>query len=150
MCCACSQPRERRVIQLRFGLGDGHQRALDEVARDAWGRAARRCASSSARRSRNCAARATRDEAAPLRLDLAAGPLPRGVSAARRRKPRVASRRPRRRRRRPTRSVNSCTWLRGEATQTFVKRGLSAPAREHDVPLTQCFLRVKAAKLIRT
>jgi RNA polymerase primary sigma factor len=27
------QPRERRVIQLRFGLGDGHQRALDEVAR---------------------------------------------------------------------------------------------------------------------
>jgi RNA polymerase primary sigma factor len=26
-------PRERRVIQLRFGLGDGHQRALDEVAR---------------------------------------------------------------------------------------------------------------------
>jgi RNA polymerase primary sigma factor len=25
--------RERRVIQLRFGLGDGHQRALDEVAR---------------------------------------------------------------------------------------------------------------------
>ena len=33
MCCARSQPRERRVIQLRFGLGDGHQRALDEVAR---------------------------------------------------------------------------------------------------------------------
>jgi RNA polymerase primary sigma factor len=27
------EPRERRVIQLRFGLGDGHQRALDEVAR---------------------------------------------------------------------------------------------------------------------
>jgi RNA polymerase primary sigma factor len=27
------RPRERRVIQLRFGLGDGHQRALDEVAR---------------------------------------------------------------------------------------------------------------------
>ena len=27
------QPRERRVIQLRFGLTDGHQRALDEVAR---------------------------------------------------------------------------------------------------------------------
>jgi RNA polymerase primary sigma factor len=27
------KPRERRVIQLRFGLGDGHQRALDEVAR---------------------------------------------------------------------------------------------------------------------
>ena len=26
-------PRERRVIQLRFGLTDGHQRALDEVAR---------------------------------------------------------------------------------------------------------------------
>jgi RNA polymerase primary sigma factor len=26
-------PRERRVIHLRFGLGDGHQRALDEVAR---------------------------------------------------------------------------------------------------------------------
>jgi RNA polymerase primary sigma factor len=26
-------PRERRVIQLRFGLSDGHQRALDEVAR---------------------------------------------------------------------------------------------------------------------
>ncbi|TMC86179.1 MAG: sigma-70 family RNA polymerase sigma factor [Chloroflexi bacterium] len=26
------QPRERRVIQLRFGLTDGHQRALDEVA----------------------------------------------------------------------------------------------------------------------
>ena len=26
-------PRERRVIQLRFGLGDGHQRPLDEVAR---------------------------------------------------------------------------------------------------------------------
>ena len=26
-------PRERRVIQLRFGIGDGHQRALDEVAR---------------------------------------------------------------------------------------------------------------------
>ncbi len=26
-------PRERRVIQLRFGLNDGHQRALDEVAR---------------------------------------------------------------------------------------------------------------------
>jgi RNA polymerase primary sigma factor len=26
------RPRERRVIQLRFGLGDGHQRALDEVA----------------------------------------------------------------------------------------------------------------------
>jgi RNA polymerase primary sigma factor len=25
-------PRERRVIQLRFGLTDGHQRALDEVA----------------------------------------------------------------------------------------------------------------------
>jgi RNA polymerase primary sigma factor len=25
--------RERRVLQLRFGLGDGHQRALDEVAR---------------------------------------------------------------------------------------------------------------------
>jgi RNA polymerase primary sigma factor len=25
--------RERRVIQLRFGLGDGHQRPLDEVAR---------------------------------------------------------------------------------------------------------------------
>jgi RNA polymerase primary sigma factor len=27
------EPRERRVIQLRFGLTDGHQRALDEVAR---------------------------------------------------------------------------------------------------------------------
>jgi RNA polymerase primary sigma factor len=27
------RPRERRVIQLRFGLTDGHQRALDEVAR---------------------------------------------------------------------------------------------------------------------
>src|SRR5256886_9427289 len=27
------KPRERRVVQLRFGLGDGHQRALDEVAR---------------------------------------------------------------------------------------------------------------------
>ncbi|HSS60929.1 MAG TPA: sigma-70 family RNA polymerase sigma factor [Candidatus Limnocylindrales bacterium] len=27
------EPRERRVIQLRFGLGDGHQRPLDEVAR---------------------------------------------------------------------------------------------------------------------
>ena len=27
------RPRERRVIQLRFGLGDGHQRPLDEVAR---------------------------------------------------------------------------------------------------------------------
>jgi RNA polymerase primary sigma factor len=26
-------PRERRVVQLRFGLTDGHQRALDEVAR---------------------------------------------------------------------------------------------------------------------
>ncbi|TMC51430.1 MAG: sigma-70 family RNA polymerase sigma factor [Chloroflexi bacterium] len=26
------EPRERRVIQLRFGLTDGHQRALDEVA----------------------------------------------------------------------------------------------------------------------
>jgi len=26
-------PRERRVLQLRFGLTDGHQRALDEVAR---------------------------------------------------------------------------------------------------------------------
>jgi RNA polymerase primary sigma factor len=25
--------RERRVLQLRFGLTDGHQRALDEVAR---------------------------------------------------------------------------------------------------------------------
>jgi RNA polymerase primary sigma factor len=25
--------RERRVLQLRFGLIDGHQRALDEVAR---------------------------------------------------------------------------------------------------------------------
>ena len=30
---AMLRPRERRVIQLRFGLGDGHQRALDEVAR---------------------------------------------------------------------------------------------------------------------
>src|SRR5215472_7224250 len=29
----CLAPRERRVIQLRFGLTDGHQRALDEVAR---------------------------------------------------------------------------------------------------------------------
>ena len=27
------ESRERRVIQLRFGLTDGHQRALDEVAR---------------------------------------------------------------------------------------------------------------------
>ncbi len=27
------EARERRVIQLRFGLGDGHQRPLDEVAR---------------------------------------------------------------------------------------------------------------------
>ncbi len=27
------EPRERRVLQLRFGLLDGHQRALDEVAR---------------------------------------------------------------------------------------------------------------------
>ena len=27
------RPRERRVVQLRFGLTDGHQRALDEVAR---------------------------------------------------------------------------------------------------------------------
>src|SRR2546430_615514 len=27
------EPRERRVIQLRFGLTDGHQRALDQVAR---------------------------------------------------------------------------------------------------------------------
>jgi RNA polymerase primary sigma factor len=27
------EPRQRRVIQLRFGLTDGHQRALDEVAR---------------------------------------------------------------------------------------------------------------------
>ncbi len=27
------KPRQRRVIQLRFGLGDGHQRPLDEVAR---------------------------------------------------------------------------------------------------------------------
>ena len=26
-------PRERRVVQLRFGLVDGHQRSLDEVAR---------------------------------------------------------------------------------------------------------------------
>ncbi len=26
-------PRERRVSQLRFGLTDGHQGALDEVAR---------------------------------------------------------------------------------------------------------------------
>ena len=26
-------PRERRVVQLRFGLLDGHQRSLDEVAR---------------------------------------------------------------------------------------------------------------------
>jgi len=25
--------REQRIIQLRFGLTDGHQRALDEVAR---------------------------------------------------------------------------------------------------------------------
>ena len=25
--------RERRVVQLRFGLLDGHQRSLDEVAR---------------------------------------------------------------------------------------------------------------------
>ena len=25
--------RERRVLQLRFGIGDGHQRALDEIAR---------------------------------------------------------------------------------------------------------------------
>ena len=27
------EPRERRVVQLRFGLLDGHQRSLDEVAR---------------------------------------------------------------------------------------------------------------------
>jgi RNA polymerase primary sigma factor len=27
------EPRERRVIQLRFGLLDGHQRSLDEIAR---------------------------------------------------------------------------------------------------------------------
>jgi RNA polymerase primary sigma factor len=27
------QPRERRVVQLRFGLLDGHQRSMDEVAR---------------------------------------------------------------------------------------------------------------------
>jgi DNA-directed RNA polymerase, sigma subunit (sigma70/sigma32) len=27
------EPRERRVLQLRFGLLDGHQRALEEVAR---------------------------------------------------------------------------------------------------------------------
>ena len=25
--------RERRVVQLRFGLLDGHQRSLDEIAR---------------------------------------------------------------------------------------------------------------------
>jgi RNA polymerase primary sigma factor len=26
-------PRERRVIQLRFGLSDGHQRTLEEVGK---------------------------------------------------------------------------------------------------------------------
>jgi RNA polymerase primary sigma factor len=26
-------PRERRVLQLRFGLGDGHERTLEEVGK---------------------------------------------------------------------------------------------------------------------
>ena len=31
MCCASLTERERRVLELRFGMGDGYARTLEEV-----------------------------------------------------------------------------------------------------------------------